>query len=81
MSETESSGQNMNEAVSKEVVHLQKMLFVFNALLSGWTVKMVGNDTFEFTKDMKNQEVNLENYLNSFVMQNLNVDNIRNGTS
>ena len=57
-------------------MHLQKMLFVFNALLSGWTVKMVGDNTFEFKKDRKNQEVNLDNYLRTFVIQNLSVDNI-----
>ena len=34
-----------------DVVHFQKMLFVFNALITGWTVKMIDNDTFEFKKD------------------------------
>ena len=73
------SNENKNrqpETLSSEIVHLQKMLFVFNALLSGWTVKMVGNNTFEFKKDRKNQEVNLDSYLRTFVIQNLSVDNI-----
>ena len=74
-----SSTDNKNrktEIMSSEIVHLQKMLFVFNALLSGWTVKMVGDETFEFKKDRKNQEVNLDSYLRTFVIQNLSVDNI-----
>lgn len=71
-----SSENKQTESLSSEIVHLQKMLFVFNALLSGWTVKMVGNDTFEFKKDRKNQEVNLDSYLRTFVIQNLSVDNI-----
>ena len=54
------------------------MLFVFNAVLSGWTVKMVDNDKFEFKKDRKNQEVNLDNYLRTFIVENLSVDNISN---
>lgn len=62
--------------LQQDVVHFQKMLFVFNALISGWTVKMVDNNTFEFKKDRKNQEVNLDNYLRTFVLQNLSVDNI-----
>jgi hypothetical protein len=73
------SNENKNkqpETLSSEIVHLQKMLFVFNALLSGWTVKMVGDNTFEFKKDRKNQEVNLDSYLRTFVIQNLSVDNI-----
>ena len=65
--------QNVND-----IVHIQKMLFVFNAVLSGWTVKMLSNDTFEFKKDRKNQAVNLDNYLKNFLIQNLNVDNIVN---
>lgn len=72
------SSNHSDNDFSSEIVRLQKMLFVFNALLSGWTVKMVGNDTFEFKKDRKNQEVNLDNYLKTFVIQNLNVDNISN---
>ena len=68
--------KNYNHNLSHEVVHFQKMLFVYNALMSGWTVKMVDNDKFEFKKDRKNQEVNLDNYLRTFILQNLSVDNI-----
>jgi hypothetical protein len=74
MSSQETKTDNNN--LPTEVVHFQKMLFVFNALLSGWTVKMVDNDKFEFKKDRKNQEVDLDNYLRTFVLQNLSVDNI-----
>jgi hypothetical protein len=74
MSSQETKNDNPN--LSLEVVHFQKMLFVYNALMSGWTVKMVENDKFEFKKDRENQEVNLDNYLRTFVLQNLNVDNI-----
>jgi hypothetical protein len=74
MSSQETTTDNNN--LPLEVFHFQKMLFVFNALMSGWTVKMVENNTFEFKKDRKNQEVNLDNYLRTFVLQNLSVDNI-----
>lgn len=73
-----SSSENKNETISTEMIYLQKMLFVFNALLSGWTVKMVDNDKFEFKKDRKNQEVNLDNYLRTFIIENLSIDNISN---
>ena len=51
-----SETKNENNTGVKDIIHIQKMLFVFNALLSGWTVKMVGIDTFEFKKDRKNQK-------------------------
>jgi len=70
------SKREEQEKISAEVVHFQKMLFVFNALLSGWTVRMIGDNTFKFKKDRKNQEVNLDNYLRNFIVKNLNVDNI-----
>jgi ABC-type uncharacterized transport system substrate-binding protein len=73
--------KNENITGVSEIVHIQKMLFVFNALLSGWTVKMVGTDTFEFKKNRTNQEVNLDNYLRRFVIQNLSVDNISNSSN
>lgn len=71
-----SSNDTNDSKISSEIIHLQKMLFVFNAILSGWTVKMVGDNTFEFKKDRENQEVNLDDYLKNFVIQNLSVDNI-----
>ena len=61
---------------SNEVVSLQKMIFVYNAIISGWNVRMVDINTFEFIKDKKNQEVNLDNYINNFVINNLNINNI-----
>lgn len=63
------------------VVNIQKMIFIYNALLSGWTVKMVENNTFEFKKNRENKEVDLDDYLKTFLLQNLNVDNIKNNSS
>lgn len=64
-----------------DVVNLHKMLFIYNAVLSGWTVKkMQGKDEFEFTKNLDNntrREINLMDYLRRFVLANLNIDNIK----
>ncbi len=57
----------------------QKMVFLYNAILQGWTVKMVDKDKFEFTKpteDVK-KEVNLADYLRKFITYNLNIDNLQ----
>ena len=29
---------------------IKKMIFIYNALLNGWTVKCIGKDKFEFLK-------------------------------
>ena len=35
---------------------------------------MINSDTYEFSKDTTNQEVNLEEYLKRFMANNLNID-------
>ena len=49
------------------------MLFIYNSLWDGWTVKKLDGEKFEFTKDNLNnenerKEVNLE----TFIENNLN---------
>lgn len=61
-----------------DIIEIQKMVFVYNAVLSGWSVRLIDNNKFEFKKDRRNQEVNLEDYLRGFVAANLSVDSIRN---
>lgn len=63
------------------IVNIQKMVFIYNALLSGWTVKMLEDNKFEFKKKKENKELNLDNYLATFLSENLNVDNIRKNVS
>ena len=48
---------------------IQKMLFIYNALNDGWTIKKIDNDKFELTKsneDVK-QEIILEDYINKYI--------------
>jgi len=56
-----------------DIISIQKMLFIYNAILSGWTVKMIDNDRFEFIKSKENisKEVYLNNYLQKFIKENL----------
>jgi len=63
---------------SLEYNDIQKMVFVFNALNDGWTVKKIGNDKFEFLKDGEHikKEIILEDYLKKFIKYNINIENI-----
>jgi len=59
---------------------VQKMIFIYNALQQGWTIRMLEKDKFEFTKDndeSTKKEVYLEDYLRKFIQFNLNIENLR----
>ena len=62
-----------------DIIEIQKMIFIYNAILSGWTVNKNTNNNFEFVKkgEETNKEVNLNNYLNNFINHNLNINNIK----
>ena len=60
-----------------DLITLQKMIFIYNALKKGWGVKYLGNDKFEFIKNNNDKkEINLENYLKKFIHYNLNIENL-----
>lgn len=52
---------------------IQKMLFIFNALNDGWTVKKLNDDRFEFNKDNENitKEVDLEECIKKYIRYNI----------
>ena len=52
---------------------IQKMLFIFNALNDGWTVKKLDSDKFEFIKDNENikKEIILEECIKKYVKYNI----------
>lgn len=67
----------MSEEKNKsEIFKIQKMLFIYKAVQDGWTVKMLGNKTFEFQKNKENQQFDLDNYLHTFIEKNLDIGNI-----
>ena len=61
--------------VQMDSVTFQKMVFIYNAIHSGWTVKRQ-NETYVFRKKHEGkQEVFLDSYLNTFIKSNLILDN------
>ena len=56
-------------------VTLQKVVFINNALESGWTIKKV-EEKYIFSKNHENKrEVYLDSYLENFLKANMNVKN------
>ena len=37
-----------------DALELQKMIFIYNALKTGWSVKMLAEGKFEFKKSLEN---------------------------
>ena len=57
-------------------ITLQKMVFINNALESGWTIKKIG-EKYIFSKYHENKrEVYLDSYLENFLNANINVKDI-----
>lgn len=57
------------------------MIFLFNALNDGWTIKKLDNNQYEFIKNKNNfncsKKIYLDsNFLNNFINNNLKIENI-----
>lgn len=50
-----------------------KMSFIYKALLNGWKVKMINDNTFEFTNNNKiiKKQYILQDFLENFVNSNI----------
>jgi hypothetical protein len=50
-----------------------EMIFIYNAILNGWNVRLLRKSTFEFTKNKKSLKIkNLNDFnINKFIKDNL----------
>jgi len=68
------TGQNYDIKIDN--IKFQKMLFLFNAINDGWSIKK-RNDSYIFTKNHEGKkEVLLDSYLLSFVKGNFDMNKI-----
>ena len=66
----------LNISVDRTLFH--KMSFIYNALQSGWEIKM-NNDKYIFKKKHdNNREIYLENYLKNFIDKNIDINKLIN---
>jgi hypothetical protein len=57
-------------------IRFQKMIFLYNALDNGWSIKK-RKDSYIFTKNHEGKkEVFDESYLSVFMKENMNINNI-----
>ena len=66
------SSNNIDER-DIEYKDIQKMVFIFNALNDGWTIKKIDTDKFEFTKDNEKiqKEIILEECIKKYIKCNI----------
>jgi hypothetical protein len=55
-------------------ITVQKMVFVFNSLNDGWTVRKIEDNKFEFIKDKG--RIKKEILLDEFIKTNLDINNL-----
>lgn len=59
-----------------DYIKLQKMAFIYNAIQSGWTVKL-NKDSYIFTKKHEGKkEIFLDTFMKSFIEKNMNIDTV-----
>jgi hypothetical protein len=64
------------EITNIDLIKLQKMTLLYNALEKGWSIKKSG-DCYVFKKKHNNEkEVYLESYLKRFMVDNLDINQI-----
>ena len=68
---------NVDEGDKLEIdkIKFQKMVFLYNALDNGWTIKKK-HDSYIFTKNHEGKkEIFEESYLSIFMKDNININN------
>lgn len=66
----------MNEEDS--MITFQKMIFIYNAITDGWTVRMLDDGRFEFQKERKKvtSDVCMDSFLQNFIKYNMKIDKL-----
>jgi len=60
-------------------ITLKKMIFVYNAIESGWSVTKTDENTFIFKKPhLNDKSIFLDTYLTDFITQNFDIQHILN---
>lgn len=60
--------------------HLIKMIFIYNAVLQGWSVKQNIDGSYEFSKPRRRSDPPVEfgNYLCTFIRHNMSLERLAN---
>jgi len=61
------------------MVTIQKMIFIYNAINTGWTVRKIKENKYEFKKPKKKiiRNFKLDNYLKEFIRRSADIDTLK----
>ncbi len=81
---TETVGENelneIGEGINQlNMVTIQKMIFIYNAINSGWTVRKIKENKYEFKKPKRKiiRNFKLDNYLKEFIKHSADIDQLK----
>ena len=60
----------------ESMLNLQKMIFIYNAVIDGWTVRMLEDGRFEFQKARQKitSDVCMDSFLENFIKYYMKID-------
>ena len=60
------------------ILTFQKMIFIYNAITDGWTVRMLEDGRFEFQKERQKvtSDVCMDSYLQNFIKYYMKIDKL-----
>jgi hypothetical protein len=75
-SPSEDNGMNYDYQQGQSLIELQKMLFIYNAINDGWTVRKLDDGRYEFQKQRikTTSDVCMDNYLEKFISYYMKID-------
>jgi hypothetical protein len=55
----------------KIIIYILKIITLHNAVMLGWSVKKINNNTYELTKTMNNNSINIKDFIEKIIINNL----------
>lgn len=74
---SENDLNNISDNIDQfNIVTIQKMIFIYNAINAGWTVRKIKENKFEFKKPKRKiiHNFKLEKYLRDFLKKSAEID-------
>ena len=53
------------------IIHILQIVTLYNAVMLGWTIKKINNNTFELTKSIDNINYDLKDLIEQILKNNL----------
>ena len=76
MNNNEFLHKQVSSNINVDIAEYHKMKFIYNAIQSGWEVKLKNNKYFFNKKHNNQKEIYLEDYIKNFVEENMDLNTL-----